>query len=92
MVPGRLPRMRADIAFARSRWAARSTGRASKYHATLVLVVGLVANIPFGVLAKLGLGYLPTQPSTAAGVRPQCQRGRSLHAASRPGCRPERPA
>jgi FSR family fosmidomycin resistance protein-like MFS transporter len=41
----------------------------SKYGAlTLVLVVGLVANIPFAVLAKLGQDYLPTRPSTAAGV------------------------
>ncbi len=41
----------------------------SKYGAlTLVPVVGLVANIPFAVLAKLGQDYLPTRPGTAAGV------------------------
>jgi FSR family fosmidomycin resistance protein-like MFS transporter len=34
----------------------------------LVLAVGLVANIPFAVLVKLGQDYLPTRPSTAAGV------------------------
>ena len=34
----------------------------------LVLVVGLVTNIPFAVLVKLGQDYLPTRPGTAAGV------------------------
>jgi MFS transporter, FSR family, fosmidomycin resistance protein len=41
----------------------------NKYGALpLVLVVGLVANIPFAVLVKLGQDYLPTHPGTAAGV------------------------
>lgn len=34
----------------------------------LVLLVGLVTNIPFAVLAKLGQDYLPSRPGTAAGV------------------------
>jgi FSR family fosmidomycin resistance protein-like MFS transporter len=34
----------------------------------LVLVVGLVSNIPFAVLVKLGQDYLPSRPGTAAGV------------------------
>jgi len=34
----------------------------------LVLVVGLVTNIPFAVLVKLGQDYLPSRPGTAAGV------------------------
>ncbi|WP_188585957.1 MFS transporter [Gordonia jinhuaensis] len=40
------------------------------YHAALpvVALVGLVGNIPFAVLVKLGQDYLPTRPGTAAGV------------------------
>jgi FSR family fosmidomycin resistance protein-like MFS transporter len=34
----------------------------------LALMVGLVTNIPFAVLVKLGQDYLPTRPGTAAGV------------------------
>ncbi|GJF07408.1 MFS transporter [Pseudonocardia sp. D17] len=34
----------------------------------LALLVGLVTNIPFAVLVKLGQDYLPTRPGTAAGV------------------------
>jgi len=34
----------------------------------LVLLVGLVTNIPFAVLVKLGQDYLPSRPGTAAGV------------------------
>jgi len=34
----------------------------------LALIVGLVANIPFAVLVKLGQDYLPSRPGTAAGV------------------------
>jgi MFS transporter, FSR family, fosmidomycin resistance protein len=34
----------------------------------LVLVVGLVTNLPFAVLVKLGQDYLPSRPGTAAGV------------------------
>jgi MFS transporter, FSR family, fosmidomycin resistance protein len=34
----------------------------------LILIVGLVTNIPFAVLIKLGQDYLPTRPGTAAGV------------------------
>jgi FSR family fosmidomycin resistance protein-like MFS transporter len=34
----------------------------------LILLVGLVTNIPFAVLIKLGQDYLPTRPGTAAGV------------------------
>jgi FSR family fosmidomycin resistance protein-like MFS transporter len=34
----------------------------------LVLLVGLVTNLPFAVLVKLGQDYLPTRPGTAAGV------------------------
>ncbi|HEY0812046.1 MAG TPA: MFS transporter [Pseudonocardia sp.] len=34
----------------------------------LALIVGLVTNIPFAVLIKLGQDYLPTRPGTAAGV------------------------
>src|SRR5579875_2402936 len=34
----------------------------------LVLLVGLVSNIPFAVLVKLGQDYLPSRPGTAAGV------------------------
>ncbi|GEL22723.1 putative membrane efflux protein [Pseudonocardia sulfidoxydans NBRC 16205] len=32
------------------------------------LLVGLVTNVPFAVLVKLGQDYLPTRPGTAAGV------------------------
>lgn len=34
----------------------------------LVMLVGLVTNLPFAVLVKLGQDYLPTRPGTAAGV------------------------
>ncbi|RNI21733.1 MFS transporter [Flexivirga caeni] len=34
----------------------------------LVFLVGLVTNIPFAVLVKLGQDYLPSRPGTAAGV------------------------
>jgi MFS transporter, FSR family, fosmidomycin resistance protein len=34
----------------------------------LIFIVGLVTNIPFAVLIKLGQDYLPTRPGTAAGV------------------------
>lgn len=34
----------------------------------LVLLLGLVTNIPFAVLIKLGQDYLPSRPGTAAGV------------------------
>ncbi|MGW4339038.1 MFS transporter [Rhodococcus koreensis] len=34
----------------------------------LVALVGIVTNIPFAVLIKLGQDYLPTRPGTAAGV------------------------
>jgi FSR family fosmidomycin resistance protein-like MFS transporter len=34
----------------------------------LILLVGLVTNIPFAGLIKLGQDYLPTRPGTAAGV------------------------
>jgi MFS transporter, FSR family, fosmidomycin resistance protein len=34
----------------------------------LVLLVGLISNIPFAVLVKLGQDYLPSRPGTAAGV------------------------
>lgn len=34
----------------------------------LVLLVGLVTNMPFAVLVKLGQDYLPSRPGTAAGV------------------------
>jgi MFS transporter, FSR family, fosmidomycin resistance protein len=34
----------------------------------LALLVGLITNIPFAVLVKLGQDYLPTRPGTAAGV------------------------
>jgi FSR family fosmidomycin resistance protein-like MFS transporter len=34
----------------------------------LVLLVGVVTNIPFAVLIKLGQDYLPARPGTAAGV------------------------
>jgi FSR family fosmidomycin resistance protein-like MFS transporter len=41
----------------------------SKYAALpLVLLVGLVTNVPFAVLVKLGQDYLPSRPGTAAGV------------------------
>jgi MFS transporter, FSR family, fosmidomycin resistance protein len=41
----------------------------SKYGALpLILLVGLIANIPFAVLIKLGQDYLPSRPGTAAGV------------------------
>lgn len=41
----------------------------NKYAALpLVLLVGLVTNILFAVLVKLGQDYLPTRPGTAAGV------------------------
>lgn len=34
----------------------------------LVSLVGLITNIPFAVLVKLGQDYLPSRPGTAAGV------------------------
>jgi len=34
----------------------------------LIFIVGLVTNIPFAVLIKLGQDYLPSRPGTAAGV------------------------
>ncbi|MFF3447961.1 MFS transporter [Streptomyces sp. NPDC002667] len=34
----------------------------------LALLVGLVSNLPFAVLVKLGQDYLPSRPGTAAGV------------------------
>lgn len=34
----------------------------------LIAIVGLVTNIPFAVLIKLGQDYLPSRPGTAAGV------------------------
>jgi FSR family fosmidomycin resistance protein-like MFS transporter len=34
----------------------------------LVLLVGVVTNVPFAVLVKLGQDYLPSRPGTAAGV------------------------
>lgn len=34
----------------------------------MILLLGLVTNIPFAVLIKLGQDYLPTRPGTAAGV------------------------
>ena len=34
----------------------------------LIALTGLVTNIPFAVLVKLGQDYLPTRPGTAAGV------------------------
>jgi FSR family fosmidomycin resistance protein-like MFS transporter len=34
----------------------------------LVLAVGVITNIPFAVLVKLGQDYLPSRPGTAAGV------------------------
>ncbi len=41
----------------------------NKYGALpLILVVGVITNIPFAVLVKLGQDYLPTRPGTAAGV------------------------
>jgi MFS transporter, FSR family, fosmidomycin resistance protein len=41
----------------------------SRYAALpLVLLVGLITNIPFAVLIKLGQDYLPDRPGTAAGV------------------------
>lgn len=41
----------------------------NKYAALpLVLLAGLITNIPFAVLIKLGQDYLPTRPGTAAGV------------------------
>ena len=41
----------------------------SKYGALpLVFLVGLVTNVPFAVLVKLGQDYLPSRPGTAAGV------------------------
>nr|WP_181806774.1 MFS transporter [Streptomyces shenzhenensis] len=41
----------------------------NKYAALpLALLVGLVSNIPFAVLIKLGQDYLPSRPGTAAGV------------------------
>ncbi|MFB7598692.1 MFS transporter [Streptomyces sp. NPDC056160] len=40
-----------------------------KYFALpLALLVGLISNIPFAVLIKLGQDYLPGRPGTAAGV------------------------
>jgi FSR family fosmidomycin resistance protein-like MFS transporter len=41
----------------------------SRYGALpLVFLVGLVTNVPFAVLVKLGQDYLPSRPGTAAGV------------------------
>ena len=41
----------------------------NKYAALpLITLVGLITNIPFAVLIKLGQDYLPTRPGTAAGV------------------------
>lgn len=41
----------------------------NKYGALpLILAVGVITNIPFAVLVKLGQDYLPTRPGTAAGV------------------------
>jgi FSR family fosmidomycin resistance protein-like MFS transporter len=41
----------------------------NKYAALpLVLTAGLITNVPFAVLVKLGQDYLPTRPGTAAGV------------------------
>jgi len=34
----------------------------------LALIAGLITNIPFAVLVKLGQDYLPSRPGTAAGV------------------------
>jgi FSR family fosmidomycin resistance protein-like MFS transporter len=34
----------------------------------LIAIVGLITNIPFAVLIKLGQDYLPSRPGTAAGV------------------------
>lgn len=34
----------------------------------LILIVGVITNIPFAVLIKLGQDYLPSRPGTAAGV------------------------
>jgi FSR family fosmidomycin resistance protein-like MFS transporter len=34
----------------------------------LVALAGLIMNIPFAVLVKLGQDYLPSRPGTAAGV------------------------
>lgn len=34
----------------------------------LVFLAGLVTNVPFAVLVKLGQDYLPSRPGTAAGV------------------------
>ncbi|MFJ9931149.1 MFS transporter [Streptomyces misionensis] len=38
------------------------------YALPLALLVGLISNIPFAVLIKLGQDYLPSRPGTAAGV------------------------
>jgi MFS transporter, FSR family, fosmidomycin resistance protein len=41
----------------------------NKYAALpLALVAGLITNVPFAVLVKLGQDYLPSRPGTAAGV------------------------
>ena len=41
----------------------------NKYAALpLALLAGLVTNVPFAVLVKLGQDYLPSRPGTAAGV------------------------
>jgi MFS transporter, FSR family, fosmidomycin resistance protein len=41
----------------------------NKYAALpLITIVGLITNIPFAVLIKLGQDYLPSRPGTAAGV------------------------
>lgn len=41
----------------------------SKYAALpLALIAGLIVNVPFAVLVKLGQDYLPSRPGTAAGV------------------------
>ncbi|HEX4225194.1 MAG TPA: MFS transporter, partial [Pseudonocardiaceae bacterium] len=41
----------------------------NKYAALpLIMIVGLVGNVPFAVLVKLGQDYLPSRPGTAAGV------------------------
>jgi MFS transporter, FSR family, fosmidomycin resistance protein len=41
----------------------------NKYAALpLALIAGLITNVPFAVLVKLGQDYLPSRPGTAAGV------------------------
>jgi FSR family fosmidomycin resistance protein-like MFS transporter len=56
-----------NVALLPTMWALRACD--DKYGAlALVLLVGLVTNIPFAVLVKLGQDYLPSRPGTAAGV------------------------